>query len=83
MHALVEELRAVKILDRLGLSLPAFLRMCILRLNQENGIPFSMKIEEKTNPGIRALQKASRIAEQYGIADMTLEEINAEIAETR
>ena len=45
--------------------------------------PFSMKIEEETNPGIRALQRASRIAEEYGISDMTLEEINAEIAEAR
>lgn len=64
-------------------SLPAYLRMCVSRLNQENGIPFSMKIEEETNPGIRALQRASRIAEEYGISDMTLEEINAEIAEAR
>ncbi len=78
-----EKLRAVQILDRLGLSLPAYLRMCVSRLNQENGIPFSMKIEEETNPGIRALQRASRIAEEYGISDMTIEEINAEIAEAR
>jgi DNA-damage-inducible protein J len=78
-----EKLRAVQILDRLGLSLPAYLRMCVSRLNQENGIPFSMKLEEETNPGIRALQRASRIAEEYGISDMTLEEINAEIAEAR
>ena len=42
-----------------------------------------MKIEKESNPGISALQRASRIAEEYGIADMTLEEINAEIAETR
>ena len=42
-----------------------------------------MKIEEEANPGIRALQRASRIAEEYAIADMTLDEINAEIAEAR
>ena len=79
-----EKLRAVQILDRLGLSLPAYLRMCVLRLNQENGIPFSMKVEdEEENRGIRALQRASRIAKELGIADMTLDEINTEIAETR
>ena len=79
-----EKLRAVQILDRLGLSLPAYLRMCVLRLNQENGIPFSMKVEdEEENRGIRALQRASRIAKEIGIADMTLDEINTEIAETR
>ena len=78
-----EKLKSVQILDRLGLSLPAYLRMCMSRLNQENGIPFSMKVEEEINPGIRALQRASRIAEEYGISDMTLDEINAEIEEAR
>lgn len=38
-----EKIKAVQILDRLGLSLPSYLRMCVSRLNQENGIPFSMK----------------------------------------
>ena len=42
--------------------------MCVSRLNQENGIPFSMKIEEETNPGIRALQRASWIAEELSEA---------------
>ena len=78
-----EKLKAIQILDRLGLSLPAYLRMCVSRLNQENGIPFSMKLEEDMNPGISALRRASRIAEENGIADMTLDEINAEIAEAR
>ena len=82
-----EKLKSVQILEKLGLSLPAYLRMCMSRLNQENGIPFSMKLEEEQNPGIRALhralQRASRIAEEYGISDMSLDEINAEIAEAR
>ncbi len=78
-----EKLKSIQILDKLGLSLPAYLRMCMSRLNQENGIPFSMKLEDENNPGIRALQRASKIAEEYGISDMTLEEINAEIKETR
>ena len=78
-----EKIRAIQILDQLGLSLPAYLRMCISRLNQENGIPFSMKIETEEDPGVNALKRASRIAEEYGISDMTLDEINAEIAEAR
>lgn len=78
-----EKLKSMQILDRLGLSLPAYLRMCMSRLNQENGIPFSLKLDEEKNPGIRALQRASRIAEEHGISEMTLDEINAEIAETR
>ena len=53
------------------------------RLNQENGIPFSMTLEKEYSPGIYALEKASKIAEEYGISDMSLDEINAEIAESR
>ena len=78
-----EKIKAVQILEKLGLSLPAYLRMCMYRLNQEKGIPFSMKVEEEKSPGIRALEKASKIAEKYGISDMSLDEINAEIAEVR
>ena len=78
-----EKLKSIQILEKLGLSLPAYLRMCMSRLNQENGIPFSMKLEEEQNSGIRALKRASRIAEEYGISDMSLDEINAEIAEAR
>ena len=78
-----EKIKAIRILDRLGLSLPSYLRMCVSRLNQKNGIPFSMKIEAENNSGINALKRASRIAEEYGIADMSLDEINIEIAEAR
>ena len=73
----------MRICARLGLSLPAYLKMCISRLVQEKGIPFSMKLKNEDNAGIRALKKASQIAEEYGIQDMTLDEINAEIAEVR
>ena len=38
---------------------------------------------EEDNPGIVAMHKASRIAEERGISDMLLDEINAEIAEAR
>ena len=63
-----EKIKAIRILDHLGLSLPSYLRMCVLRWNQENDIPFSMKIEAENNPGINTLKRASRIAEEYGIA---------------
>ena len=57
-----EKLKSIQILEKLGLSLPAYLRMCMSRLNQENGIPFSMKLEEEKSPGIRAMKRASKIA---------------------
>ena len=67
--------------EQLGIDLPTYLRMCVTRLVRENGIPFSMKLEESR--GLAAMKAASRIAEQNGNSEMTLDEINAEIAEAR
>ncbi len=76
--------KAIDICDRLGLDLQSYLRMCISRLNQENGIPFSMNVNDlPQNRGLEAMKEASRIAREHGIADMTLEEINAEINAVR
>lgn len=77
-------IKATAICERLGIDLPTYMRMCISRLIQENGIPFSMKLDDiDRNCALEAMKEASRIAEKNGIADMTLDEINAEIAETR
>ena len=76
--------RATSICEQLGIDLPTYMRICITRLVQENGIPFSMKIgDDSITAAFRAMREASRIAEENGIADMTLDEINAEIAEAR
>ncbi|MDO5296073.1 MAG: type II toxin-antitoxin system RelB/DinJ family antitoxin [bacterium] len=79
-----EKLAAMRICQQLGLDLPSYLRMCLSRLVREKGIPFSMKIEDAdVNPGVLAMQRASRIAKEHGISDMSLDEINAEIAAVR
>ncbi len=76
--------KAISICERLGLDLPSYLRMCVIRLNEENGIPFSMNVNDiPKNKGIEAMKAASRIAEENGIADMSLEEINSEISAAR
>ncbi|MBQ3426732.1 MAG: type II toxin-antitoxin system RelB/DinJ family antitoxin [Clostridia bacterium] len=77
------KIQAVNICEQLGIDLPTYLRMCISRLVAENGIPFSMKIENRGSRALNAMKEASRIARDTGIADMTLDEINAEIAEAR
>lgn len=75
---------ASDICEKLGMDLPTYLRICMVRLVQENGIPFSMKLDEKTDSrGMAAMRAASRIAEENGIADMTLDEINDEINAAR
>ena len=71
-------IKAASICEQLGIDLPTYLRACIARLIQENGIPFSMKLETKPeNKGLQAMKEASRIAAENGIADLSLDEINA------
>ena len=78
------KIKAISICEKLGIDLPTYMRMCISRLIQENGIPFSMKLgEEPENKALKAMKEASRIAEENGISEMTLDEINAEISEAR
>ena len=51
-----------------------------------NGVPFSMtlhKQECRADRAIRAIQSLSEAAQQNGTADMSLDEINAEIAASR
>ena len=80
----VSRIKAMTICERLGIDLQTYMRMCISRLIQENGIPFSMKLDDlPDNKAVRAMKSASRIAEENGVSDMTLDELNAEIAEAR
>ena len=75
---------AMEICSKLGIDLQSYFRICLARLIREKGIPFSMKIEEaKENKGISAMKRASKIAKEYGISDLSLDEINAEIREAR
>lgn len=77
-------IKAVNICEKLGIDLPTYLRMCMSRLIQENGVPFSMKVSDiSENKGMEAMKAANNIAAKNGINDMTLEEINAEISEAR
>lgn len=77
------KLQATVICGRLGIDLQSYLRMCLARMVSENGIPFSMHIIDESGSGVSAMRKAQRAAERKGIADMSLDEINAEIAKVR
>ena len=80
----ITRIKAIQICEQLGMDLPTHLRICIARLVQENGIPFTMKINNSSdNQAIQAMKAASRIAEENGISDMSLDEINAEITSAR
>lgn len=75
----VTRAKAVSICERLGMDLPTYMRICMAKLVEENGIPFSMKLSPQADEaGIAAMREASRIAAERGISDMSLDEINTE-----
>lgn len=77
---------ASRICEAMGMDLQTYLRMCIAKLIQEMRIPFDMALDQKTIAGIKAtiaLDNAAARAEKDGYADMTLDEINAEIDAAR
>ncbi len=46
-------------------------------------IQFNINSDATETPGISALEKASKIANKYNISDMSQDDINIEIAESR
>ncbi|MDD6069846.1 MAG: type II toxin-antitoxin system RelB/DinJ family antitoxin [Clostridiales bacterium] len=77
---------ATDIYERLGLDLPTAIRIFLTRSVEERGIPFNMKLKEdnyRAEAAVRAMREMSKTAEAIGVADMTLDEINAEIYAVR
>ena len=77
---------ATDIYAQLGLDLPTAIRIFLTRSVQVRGIPFSMQLpgkDGKATAAIAAMRRMSRTAEENGIANMSLDEINAEIAAAR
>lgn len=77
---------ATDIYEKLGLDLPTAIRIFLTRSVQEQGIPFDMTLKSngyKAEAAVRAMRELSREAEKNGTANMTLDEINAEINAAR
>ena len=78
--------QASAVYNELGLDLPTAIRMFLKRSVVVGGVPFSMTLprrDYKAERAVRAMQSLSDAAQKNGTADMTLDEINAEIAATR
>lgn len=76
---------ACALYEALGIDLPTAVRM-FKRSVMVKGIPFSMtlpKQEYKAERAVRAMREISEEASKNGVADMTLEEIEDEIATVR
>lgn len=75
---------AAAIYEDLGIDLPTAVRMFLQRSVMERGIPFSMEsADDSEKKAMDAMKEASRIAAENGFSEMTLDEINEEIAEAR
>ena len=75
--------KAISICEQLGMDLPTYMRICVVRLVHDNGVPFPLQLLQKENKGLAAMKAASMLAAKNGISDMGLEEINAEIEMVR
>ncbi len=79
--------QAASIYEELGIDLQTAVRIFLKRSVAENGLPFGMTLPERREPvtdlGIRAFQNMRAAAKSAGLSNMTLDEINAEIAAAR
>jgi len=77
---------AMRVYERLGIDMSTALRMFLKRSVIVGGIPFSMtlsKEELKPERALDAMNLMADAAEEAGISDMTLDEINEEISASR
>ena len=77
---------AARVFENLGIDTSTAVRMFLKRSVMENGIPFRMTLPKepyRADRGFRAMQEISEAAGKNGTADMTLDDINAEIDASR
>ena len=73
---------AARVFENLGIDTSTAVRMFLKRAVMDNGIPFRMTLPKepyRADRGVRAMQEISESATKKGVADMSLDEINAEI----
>ena len=74
---------ATMLYDKLGIDLSTAMRMFLKRSVAVNGIPFSMVLPKETYSATKALELFDEInssAAEAGTTDMSLDDINDEIA---
>ena len=77
---------AAQVFENLGIDISTAVRMFLKRALMENGIPFRMTLPKSpynADRGYRAMVEIGEASEKNGLADMSLEEINAEIDASR
>lgn len=79
--------QAAAIYEELGIDLQTAVNIFLKKSVRENGMPFYMTLKERRETKAEAVHEAmkrlSDAAEKAGLSDMSLDEINAEIAAVR
>ena len=79
--------QAAAIYEELGIDLQTAVRIFLKRSVNERGLPFDMTLKNYKdavlNEGIQAVGNMREASEKEGLSNMSLDEINAEIAAAR
>lgn len=76
------KMQATSVYEKLGIDLSTALRMFMKRSVLQNGIPFSMILNDEqydASKAIEAMNSMQKTSEENGSSKMTLDEINEEI----
>lgn len=77
---------ATKVYKKLGIDLSSALRLFLQRSVATKGLPFLLIDDEKSfdsSRAIKALEQMQKISEMNGNSEMSLDEINNEIEDSR
>ena len=75
---------ASELFESLGLDMTTAIKVFLKRCLQEGGIPFEIRNNKETSLDVlKAFMLLRQQAEANGVTDLTLDEINAEIAAAR
>lgn len=79
------KMEATAIYEKLGIDLSTAIRMFLKRSVMENGIPFSMTLDKEYNAlhALQAVKELNAQAAKSGASEMSLDDINEEIAAYR
>ena len=77
------KLQATMVYNELGIDLSTAIRMFLKKSVAVNGIPFEVKNDSTADRAMAAANRMRMTAEENGISDMSLDEINEIIRKTR
>lgn len=77
------KMKAFIICKKLGIDIQTYLRICLIKLVDNNGIPFDLILKNRESKGLDSLLKMNNISKDYNNTEMTLDKINFEINEIR